>query len=169
MMKKLIFALLLISVFSFSACSKSTPPMPDEFSFSLTWGCYGISSYDSESGKLVKTTDATHPEDYITTYILSEEELTEIYELISKLDIESYPDEYDPHNGGLASDPSMKLILSVHTDTMDKTVVADDVALTYKSKNAKGQRFLSVCEKISKMLTSTDEWGALPEYEFFYD
>ncbi len=34
--------------------------VPADFSFSLTWGCYGISSYDSRTGKLVKTTDATH-------------------------------------------------------------------------------------------------------------
>lgn len=166
-MKKLIFLLLTITVFVFSGCSE--PDLPENFEFSLVWGINGISSYDSKSGKLVKTTDATDPTDYITTYILSDEERSQIYELILDLDIESYPDEYDPHNGGLATVPSMTLILSVHTAEGDKTVVADDVAVTYESKNIKGQRFLSVCEKISEMLKTTDEWRALPEYEFFYD
>lgn len=154
-----------------ASCGSATslPEEPNEFTFSLTWGCYGISSYDSATGKLVKTKDATHPEDYITTYHLSEEELEQIYELIRELDIESYPDEYNPHPGGLASEPSMTLILSVHTDELDKTVTADDIALTYESKNIKGQRFLSVCKSIRDILIATDEWGALPEYEFFYD
>ena len=43
-------------------------PLPTEFSFSLTWGTFGISSYDSATGKLVKTKDAPTPEAYITTY-----------------------------------------------------------------------------------------------------
>ncbi len=41
------------------------------FSFSLTWGCYGVSSYDSKIGVLLNTTDATRPDDYITTYFLT--------------------------------------------------------------------------------------------------
>ena len=31
--------------------------MPEDFSFSIVWDCYGISSYDSATGKLVKTND----------------------------------------------------------------------------------------------------------------
>ena len=48
------------------------------FSFNLTWGCYGVSSYDSETGILVKTNDATNPEEYVTTYYLTEEEKKQI-------------------------------------------------------------------------------------------
>ena len=71
----------------------------EEFSFSLTWGCYGVSSYDSKTGKLIKTTDATNPEDYVTDYQLTDEDKEYFYDLISLLDINSYPDEYDPDNG----------------------------------------------------------------------
>lgn len=158
-------------IFMLTSCgnANSLPKEPSEFSFSLTWGCYGISSYDSATGKLVKTKDATHPEDYITTYQLSEEEFEQIYELIRGLDIESYPDEYNPHPNGLASEPPMTLILSVHMDEIDKTITAEDIAITYESKNIKGQRFLSVCKSIRDILIATDEWEALPEYEFFYD
>lgn len=141
----------------------------DSFSFSLTWNCYGISSYDSETGKLVKTTDATSPEDYITTYRLTNEQMQEIFLLIEELDITRYPDIYDPHQGGLGSDPSMTLILSVNTGTVQKTVKAEDIALTYECDNDAGQKFLSVCKAIKDILTQTDEWKALPEYEFFYD
>lgn len=141
----------------------------DSFSFSLTWGCYGISSYDSKTGKLVKTTDATHPEDYVTTYRLTEEQLRRIYGWIEELQVSGYPDVYDPQEGGLFSNPSMTLILTVQTDTVQKTIRASDIAYTYKADNAKGRKFLDVCYAIKTLLTETEEWEALPEYEFFYD
>ena len=141
----------------------------DSFSFSLTWGCYGISSYDSETGKLVKTTDATKPEDYVTTYQLTTEQKQIIYDLIMNLNVTDYPDTYNPHRNGLASSPSMTLILSVNTDTTHKTITAEDIAYTYAADNSEGQEFLSVCKAIQDILTSTEEWKSLPEYEFFYD
>ncbi len=143
--------------------------MPEDFSFSLTWGCYGISSYDSSTGKLVKTTDATHPEDYVTAYHLSEEEKMEIYECIRVLDPEEYPDTYDPQEGGLMSEPSMTLILSVYANGTEKTITAKDIAYSYNSKDKKGQAFLSACKSIMTILTETKEWKVLPEYEFIYE
>ncbi len=140
----------------------------ENFEFSLTWGCYGISSYDSATGKLVKTTDATNPEDYVTAYFLTDAQKRLIYDMIVELNIMSYPNTYDPHDGTLASDPSITLILSVDTGTVQKTVSAKDIALTYEAENTKGQKFLDVCKAIKEILTQTDEWKALPEYEFFY-
>lgn len=141
----------------------------DNFSFSVTWGCYGISSYDSETGKLVKTTDATNPEEYITTYQLTEGQKQQIYNLVKDLNVTTYPDTYNPHPDGVASEPSMTLILSVNTDTVQKTIMAEKIAITFESENSQGQKFLSVCKAIRDILMETDEWKALPEYEFFYD
>ncbi len=138
------------------------------FSFRLTWNCYGVSSYDSKTGKLVKTTDATHPEDYVTEAFLTEEQLTEIYNLISEMNVNSYPDEYNPHDG-LASSPPMTLILSVDMGGNEKTISAKTIAISFDSENEKGQTFLTVCKTIIDMLTATEEWKALPEYEFLYD
>lgn len=142
---------------------------PLSFSFSLTWNVFGTSSYDSVTGRLVKTTDATRPEDYVTTYRLTDEETARISELIRGLDIDRYPDVYDPQAGKLGSDPSMTLILSVRTGETEKTVTAKDIALTYESDDSDGQRFLDVCRKIIEILTGTEAWQSLPEYEFFYD
>ena len=36
-------------------------------------------------------------------------------------------------------------------------------------KEVKGQAFLSACEEIKDILTETDEWQALPDYEYYYD
>ena len=140
----------------------------DDFSFSLTWNCFGVSSYDSESGRLIKTTDATHPEDYITEYHLSDAEKEYIYRLVSDLDLSSYPDKYDPHEG-MASEPPMTLILTVRTGDLVKTVEAKNIAISYESRNPKGQAFLTACREIVDLLTATDEWKALPDYEFLYE
>ncbi len=138
-------------------------------SFSLTWGTYGISSYDSATGRLVKATDATRPEDYVTTYRLTDEETELISELIRGLDIDRYPDVYDPQAGKLGSDPSMTLILSVRMGAKEKTVTAKNIALTYESEDPDGQLFLDVCREIVEILTGTEAWQSLPEYEFFYE
>ncbi len=146
---------------------KMPKAMPDDFSFSLTWGCFGVSSYDSSTGRLVKTTDATNPDDYVTYYELSDEEKQLIYDQIRSLNPKSYPDEYDPHfNQG--SDPSMTLILSVNVNGVQKTIKAEDIAYSYSSIKVKGQKFLTTCEKISDLLENTEEWKALPDYEFYY-
>ena len=71
--------------------------VPEDFAFSITWNVYGISSYDSKTGTLIKTTDATHPENYITTLNLSEETLKKIYiKLTKEIDLYSYKNEYNP-------------------------------------------------------------------------
>jgi len=139
------------------------------FSFSITWGCGGVSSYDSVSGKLVKTTDASRPEDYVTYCQLGMGDTKRIRELLLWLDVSDYPDNYDPQNNGLASDPSMTLMLTVKTADTERTVKAENVALSYEADNPKGQRFLSVCKEIIDILTATEEWKALPDYEFLYD
>lgn len=139
-----------------------------KYSFSFTWGTYGISSYDSESGILIKTTDATNPEDYKTNHKLTEKEYSAIWKLIKGLDIESYPDNYNPHEDG-SSCPYMTVVLSVKADGIDKTITVKETVLSYETNNEKGQKFLDVCEGIKDILTGTDEWKALPEYEILYD
>lgn len=169
--RKWLLLVLIVSMTLLASCTQSSnlPEEPDGFSFSLTWGCYGISSYDSNTGRLVKTTDATDPENYVTTCQLSADELSRIYDLIRDLDVESYPDIYDPHQKGLVSSPSMTLILTVRTNTVEKTITAEDIAFSYKADNGKGQAFLNVCEAIQEILAGTEEWKALPDYEIYYD
>lgn len=140
------------------------------FSFSLTWNTFGISSYDSETGKLVKTKDAPNPEDYITTHILTAEERAQIYKIVMELDMTTYPDVYDPHGNGLGSDPSMTIILSVKGEYLfAKTIAAEDIAIEDTADNEKGQRFLNATRAICEILTVTDEWKALPDYPYLYD
>ena len=141
--------------------------VPEDFYFKLTWNCYGVSSYNSQTGKLIKTTDATNPGDYVTEYRLTHEDEVYFYKLLDYLNASSYPDVYNPNDG--MSEPSMTLILTVHANGETKTIKAENIQVSYTSPDAKGQKFLSVCKKISERLTATDEWRALPEYEVLYD
>lgn len=172
-MKKIVaFVLTLVCVLGLIGCNTQEPisnsaAIPDDFSFALTWNCCGASSYDSQTGKLVKTTDATNPDDYVTYYQLTGEDKAYIYNLIAALDANSYPDIYDPQNG--MSKPSMTLILTVRMNGTVKTVKAENIALSFESEDEKGQQFLSACEAICNRLTATKEWQALPDYEKLYE
>lgn len=172
MRKTCIIIALIVSMLCSACTGVSKQPedeeVPSDFNFRLTWGCYGISSYDSETGELVKTKDATHPEDYITNYKLTDEELEEIYDLIEELDVETYPDYYNPNEGEMSS-PTMTLILVVNTGDGEKMIAAKDIAISYNSKDRKGQKFLDACKTIRDILIETKEWKVLPEYEFLYD
>lgn len=177
-MKRLIYFLLACAVLLsiFCGCSEKEQQkeesekiqIPEDFSFALTWGVYGISSYDSKTGKLVKAKDATNPENYVTYLELPEETLEDIYEMIRKLKPDSYPDEYDP-DPNRSSDPSADLILTVRVGDDVKTITAGEVSLSYETWSIKGKKYINTCRAISKILTSTEEWQALPDYEFYYD
>ena len=139
-----------------------------DFEFSFTWNTYGTSSYDSKTGTLIKSTDVTNPQDYTTNLTLTEQQYSEIWNLIESLDIESYPDEYNPHGDGV-SKPYMTLILSVKTADFEKTVTVKETVCSYETQNKKGQKFLDVCKGLKDILTETNEWKSLPEFEFCYN
>ena len=165
MKRFLSLVLLLVCVLGLAACKKTS--VPEDFSFSLVWNCYGVSSYDSQTGKLIKTTDATNPEDYITHYDLTEEDKTYIYDLLVSLDANSYPDVDTLKNG--MSKPPMTLILTIRANGEEKTIKAENISLSFQSEDKKEQAFLSVCEAISNRLTATEAWKALPAYEKLYE
>lgn len=143
--------------------------MPREhFKFYIRWNTYGISSYDSLSGAMIKTSDATNPEDYITTCYLPNEQMKNIRNIIEEIDIMSYPDEYNPHGRGVST-PYMTLELSVATESFSKTITVPETVLSFDTDDAKGQRFLNAFSAIIDILTNTNEWRALPDYEFYYD
>ena len=155
---------------SLVSCGKKLLPeeRPDDFSFSLVWGAYGTSSYDSRTGKLVKTTDATNPEDYVTYLRLSDETLDYFYRLLRDLDVEDYPDEYDPDPHTMCT-PSSALTVTVRAGGKTKVVKVDDMAASPIAFIGKSKKYIEACTTIRDFLMSTAEWKALPEYEFFYD
>ena len=159
---KRIAPLLLLLALACTACGKQA--VPEDFSFAMTWNCYGISSYDSATGELVKTRD----ERISTEYRLTEAERQQVWEWICELKPETYPDRYDP-NPEVGCDPPEHLILTVRTADGEKTITAMDVAGAEDSGDPQGRKFLTVCRAIQHMLTETQAWQAMPDGELFYD
>lgn len=142
--------------------------IPEDFSFSLVYGVRGDLTYDSETGVLVKQRVATHVEDYTTTYFFTDEQKNRIYDLIVEMDPASYPDIYNPIADNISSEPSFEIILTVTYDGVTKAITCHDVAIGAAPRDEQGEKFLAVLDAIRDILVASDEWKALPEYEFFY-
>lgn len=169
-MKKPIVFLTLCLTLILSSCQSEPAPMPEDFEFTLNWGVNGISTYDSGTGDLIKTKDATDPAQYITTLKLTEEEYRQVWDILSALDLDKFPDApnlYDPGNG--ESKPSETIRLYVSYGDYEKMIFADDISLEHDADNRMGQNFLDACDAIEELITSSEEWALLPEYEFLYD
>lgn len=162
---------------SASTVDPSESELPEDFSFSITWGTYGISSYDSQSGRLVKTKDATDVGKYTAFVKLSKSELQTVYRcLFSDIDITKYPESYDPFNAPgadiqMRSEPNQTIIISVTANGSAKTVKC--VSIAYGSLNdccsEEAKAFLLAEREIVNLITSFPEWKAFPEYEHFYE
>ena len=151
--------------------------LPKDFSFSITWGTNGISSYDSRSGKLVKTSDATDVSKYTAYVKMSNSELQTVYRcLFSDINIARYPDSYDPFNApgapeSIMSEPNQTIIISVTKNGATKTVKCEKIAYARLDECYcdEAKAFLTAVREIIDLITSFPEWEAFPDYEFFYD
>ncbi len=165
-----------IELFENGRMIESASERASAFNFSFTWNTYGVSSYDSKTGTLIKTTHATNPEEYVTTLHLSDAEMSEIYNMILNMDIASYPSRYDPFNDPeaeliWASSSYQDIVLSVTTAYGNKIIECKNVLLfgDKEGYNDQAKVFLALCERICDIIVSSDEWEALPDYEFLYE
>ena len=139
------------------------PFTKEEFSFAFTFGYYGNSSYNSNTGKLIKNNQNAG------TMQLSEEAIDEIYQLLCDLDIQSYPDVYDPVNDPNSDGwvdntmPTTTFILTVTTSEWTKTVTCEDITSGLWGYDEPSKAFMNVCKEIQILIKSTDEWKALPD------
>lgn len=151
-----------------AATTPEISPIPDDFEFSITFNVYGISSYDSATGKLIKTTDATNPEEYVTTLTLDDDQLEEIYRLLYDLDLSSYPSDFSPTD--LLSNPSEKWELTVRMAGKQHRVTCDLIPVVpFSGHDEKAQAFIDAFVQIRTILTESEEWKALPDYENLYE
>lgn len=132
-----------------------------DFSFSFTWGVFGDYSYDSTTGNLTKRYTMPDYKPGTVTCNLTMQEKVQIYKIIQELDMDSYPDEYNPTEG-LGSDPYQSLILSVKVDAWEKTITAKQVAFG-NATSEKGRKFMDECNAIRAILENTEAWKSMPE------
>ena len=148
--------------------------MPEDFSFSIIWNVCGDSSYDSQTGKLVKS----YVDVKYTTYLnMTEEELRTVYRfLFDDIDITEYPDTYDPFNAPDAenkfmSAPDQTIIITATANGITKTVSCESIALGTLDDCYcdEARAFLTAKNNIVDLITASPEWEDLPELEFGYD
>lgn len=142
--------------------------IPEDFSFSLVYGVCGDLTYDSETGELVKQKTATNVKDYTTTFFFTDEQKSQLYDLIVAMDPASYPAEYNPFDENIMSDPSDEIVLTVTYQGVTKTITCHDVPIGAEAVDEQGERFMDVVHAITEIIYASDEWQALPEYEHFY-
>ena len=145
---------------------------PDDFSFSLVWNTFGISSYDSKTGKLIKTTDTSNVKKYTATYKMTDGQIASVYSLLIQLT--DYPEIYDPYNDPesetkLVSTPSRTVIIKFTANGKTKTIQCKEISFGSTGYNDLATKFLRIERQLEGMVTSSDEWLTLPDYEVYYD
>ena len=146
--------------------------LPGDFNFFIVWDTYGISSYDSKTGDLIKENDASDVSKYTTTYKLTDAELERAYRALAIID--DLPDEYDPYNAPdsenkISSKPSQTIMVTVTKNGKPKTVTCENVCLSGEGYDDNAKTFLLAVDVIKNILTNTKAWQKLPDYEFYYD
>ena len=184
-MKRFVSALLIpfLLIAALPGCSRKSG---DGFSFRIRWGVMmGQSSFDSGTGVLIKTTNASDPDKFKTKLKLSRKDLAELSELAAALDLSAIPDApetYEPYitkGGGWAlAKPANILELTLRTEEGEKTILCkgslglmlwdEDMRELYEPAGANGAAFVTLVRRILGMIHSSKEWKALPEYEVLY-
>ena len=170
-MKKFIAILLILaSVLSFSACRPSTLPeeMPEDFTFYVQWGVFGYQSYSSDTGNLVKDIDLAGTGKYNTTYHMPKDELEKAYSIIRKLGIENYPKEIS-RSELQGSDPYCTFTIKATINGETYSVTAKQASGFDAGRSINARRFLGAVKNLTEIVTSSDEWKALPPVEAIYD
>ena len=163
-------------------CSRNSG---DGFSFRIRWGVMGQSSFDSGTGVLIKTTNASDPDKFKTKLKLRREDLAELSELAAALDLSVIPDApetYEPYItegiGWALAKPANTLELTLCTEQGEKTILCkgslslmlweEDTGERYEPVGANGEAFVTLVRRILGMIRSSKAWKALPEYEVLY-
>ncbi|MBR5632774.1 MAG: hypothetical protein IKW68_02235, partial [Clostridia bacterium] len=94
------------------------------------------------------------------------EELKSIYRIIKELNFEII-DEFGPDDFN-GSDPHLILSLTVKTNGLNKTIKVKEAASYNSANTPNGKNFLEAVKAIKDILENTQEWKALPDYEFYY-
>jgi len=149
--------------------------VPEDFAFSLIWGTYGISSYDSVTHRLVKTSDTSDPDKYTACAELSAADMKTICRILTELDVASYPSSFDPFNAPGASiqhrsEPNQTIIVTVTANGVTNTVRCEGIGYFSLAwcYDGKAGAFYKAMEDVIDILTSTPEWESFPDYEKYY-
>ena len=104
-----------------------------------------------------------------------------MFNMIMDMDFDSYPDAYNPCEG-FYSCPSYTVVLEVKHNGSEKRVSCYDIVYLDRAESyqkfhpdiwenisKEGKNFINLHGAIVDMLTSSEEWKGLPDYDIFLD
>lgn len=145
------------------------------FGFAIGWNIYSDSTYDSRTGKLVKSHFQPDIADYTTTLVLSGEQLAAVKEILDRLDLASYPAKFTPYYDVACTEMEMSIPyetikIVMYDGEKSLSVCCDEICLggsdVYSEKT---KAFLNAAREITSMITAAPEWQSLPELVNFYE
>ena len=155
--------------------------VPEDFSISLSWGIYGISSYDSRTGNLIKELNPTGlfgatKDDFKAKYYLSDDEKEKIYKLLLDIDFDSYPSDYRPYEEYWCL-PMSLFRITVRYKGYEKAIYSEQfpgeiLSRDYYQKiytDKRSYNFIRLYDTLVEILTSTEEWKTMPQYDHTFD
>ena len=155
--------------------------VPEDFSISLSWGIYGISSYDSRTGNLIKELNPTglfgaSKDDFKAKYYLSDDEKEKIYKLLLDIDFDSYPSDYRPYEEYWCL-PMSLFRITVRYKGYEKAIYSEQfpgeiLSRDYYQKiytDKRSYNFIRLYDTLVEILTSTEEWKTMPQYDHTFD
>lgn len=168
-MKKILsFILAIFFVTLIVSCNNPLPKqMPEDFSFSLQWGIWGKSYYNSETGELIKSKYEDNKEDFKTVCFLNEDELESVYSILVKLNIDNY-DDMKPQEFRQCT-PGMKYELEVKINKAYKIItLPEGIDSSRTHITSRARRIQKSIDQITEIIYQKEEWKALPKEERLY-
>ncbi len=161
-MKNVIIMLLL----AVSSCNESKK-RPEDFQFQLI---YDVDSYDSESGKFIRSFISIEPRvDTAIVISLTENELDSVYRVISKSDFFSLPQSFecDENKEYTVTIPSFDTTIIVKSNGKTKKVTYNS-GCSPKSNLDSEQRFKIIEDTIREFLYRKSSIKNLPETKIVF-
>lgn len=170
MKKILVIIFLLTFVFCLVGCDTyitSLPKeMPDDFSFTLTFGFDGY--YDSKTGILKNGYNYDLDCECQTTLIFDETKLKEIYGIFLDGAIDKWEDELNVSD--ILSAPSYVIRISFSANSQTKNIVISGASFIsvyeWTSSVRLGKAYYRIVDEYIK---NSDEFKSLPENQLLYD
>ncbi|MBP5155237.1 MAG: VWA domain-containing protein [Clostridia bacterium] len=144
-------------------------PGAEGFGFAIGWGIYSDSTYDSRTGRLVKSHFQPDIADYTATLVLSEEQLAAVKEILDRLDLESYPAEFTPYDDIDSTVmeqtiPYETIKIVMYDGPRAVSVCCNEIALFgEKAYSEKTKAFFNAAQEITRIITASPEWQSLRE------
>lgn len=160
--KKIMFLYLFLIIFSSVGCNstniknKLPDAKPKDFNFVFNYGVNAKNQLNTIRGQYIK--DMIIEPSITTDLMLSDEEMNSIYSDMRKINILSYPDNFNP-KGNMAQMPFQIYSIKIVIDDKEKNIFWKDENV---SETKEAIELRELFKKIQEIIASKEEYKKLP-------